>query len=414
MHLEVEIARRMARTSDGRRPSVMERIATLAVALSLTVMLVALAVMWGFKREIGEKISLLAADVVVTDVANLQTIEHRTICSTPHLDSLLRATVGEGRVARYARRGAVLRTNEGVDGVLLKGIERADELAPYAAWLRQGALPVVGGEVRTKEVLLPERLAATHALTVGDRIELLFVATDEPPYRDRYEVAGIYASGMEELDCALLLTDLRNVQRAALWSDEEVSGYEIRLADPQRAPQVAAALDHALLYDEAVECENLVAQSVQASYPQLFDWLKVHDVNTAVVIVVMLLVAFFNMSAALLVVVLERIRMIGILKALGMQNRTLRTIFRYRAALIALRGLVWGNVIGLALCALQHYFDLVPLDAEGYLLASVPIAMHWGGWLLLNAGFSVAIFVLMLLPASVVATIKPDETMRYE
>lgn len=414
MNLELEIARRMAHAAEGRRPSVMERIATLAVALSLAVMLVAMAVMWGFKREIGAKFSLLAADVVVTDVANLHTIEHRPIRSTTHLDSLLAAVADGERITRYARRGAVLRTAEGVEGVVLKGVARADDLAPYAAWLRSGQLPSVGDSIRSKGVLISEKLAATHALEAGDRIELLFIESDALPYRDRYEVAGVYHSGMEELDRMLLLTDLRNVQRAALWDEPLISGYEIRLRDADRAPQLAAALDEALLYDEAAESENLVAQSVQASYPQIFDWLKVHDVNTAVVIVVMLFVALFNMSTALLVVVLERIRMIGILKALGMQNRALRRLFRYRATMIALKGLVWGNVVGLALCALQYYFALVPLDAEGYLLASVPIAMRWGGWLLLNAGFAVTIFVLMLLPASVVATIRPDETMRYE
>ena len=136
--------------------------------------------------------------------------------------------------------------------------------------------------------------------------------------------------------------------------------------------------------------------------------------NAVVILVIMLVVAFFNMSAALLILVLERIRMIGVLKALGMQNGSLRKVFLYRAAMIALRGFAWGNGIGLAVCWLQDHFHLLKLDAEGYILSAVPIALEWGWWLLLNVGFAVAIILLMLLPTSVVATVKPDETMRYE
>lgn len=414
MHLELEIARRMAHATDGHRPSVMERIAVVAVALSLTVMLLAMAVMWGFKREIGEQISLLSADVVVTDAENLQGLGNRPMKSTSHLDSLIRSAADKGRVTRYARCGAVLRTDEGVEGVILKGVAAADDLSHYAAWLTQGTLPQIGDSIRKREVLLSQRLAEELAVGVDDRIELLFLAADERPYRDLFRVTGLYRSGLEELDRTLLLTDLRNVQRAVLWDANFLTGYEIRLADPAEADRVAAELDRALLYDEAAECECLVAQSVRNNYPRIFDWLKVHDVNTAVVILVMLVVAFFNMSTALLILVFERIRMIGTLKALGMQNRALRRIFCYRAARIALQGLLWGNVIGLTVCWLQHRFAWVKLDAEGYLLSAVPIDLHAGGWLLLNFGFATAIFLLMLLPASVVATIKPDETMRYE
>ena len=219
---------------------------------------------------------------------------------------------------------------------------------------------------------------------------------------------------MEEMDDYSVLTDLRNVQRLSLWESYRISGYEILTTSFADAPRLAARIDHKLLYDETLESENVAALSVEEMNPGTFDWLKAHDVNAAVILVIMLVVAFFNMSVALLILVFERIRMIGILKALGMQNSSLRRIFLFRAARIARVGLLWGNGVGLALCAVQQWFAPIKLDAEGYLLSAVPIALEWDWWLLLNGGFVVVILLLMQLPTAVVTTVKPDETMRYE
>ena len=392
----------------------MERIAVISVAISMAVMLLSLAVVFGFKREIAANMSGIAAHVVVTDVRGLHRTDAAPIRITPSLDSLLRADAGVKHLQRYARRGGVARTAEAVEGVMLKGVGAEYDWSHFEQWLVDGALPRVGDSIRTKDLLLSKRLAEKFAVGVGDRLELLFVEPDELPYRDRFKVTGLFASGMEEMDYGLLVTDIRNVQRLSQWSEEEISGYEIHAASLAEGRAVAARLDHALLYDETVDADNVTAIAVEALYPQVFDWLKAHDVNAVVILLIMLVVAFFNMSVALMILVMERIRMIGILKALGMQQRSLCKIFLYRAALIAARGLFWGNLVGLTICWVQGYFDVIKLDAEGYMLSSVPIALDLGWWLLLNLGFVAAILLLMLLPASVVATVKPDETMRYE
>ena len=414
MNLELEMARRMARHADGARRSVMERITTFAVAVSVAVMILSLAVMMGFKREIARKSSALTAEVVVTDVRNTFSVDAEPIRYSASLDSLV-ATLPEVRsVLPYALRGGVIRTDEGVEGVLLKGVGAAYDRATYAEWLQAGELPRIGDSIRTKDILISRQLADRLRLEVGERVEMLFVEEGELPFRDRFKVSGIYASGMDELDRTLVVTDLRNVQRLSLWDAEQVTGLELRLDDFEQARAVADKLDRALLYTDVEGLENLTARSVQEIYPAIFDWLKAHDVNAAVVLVIMLVVAFFNMSTTLLILIFERIRMIGILKALGMQHRALRRMFRYRATMIALRGLAWGNAVGLAICWLQAAFQVVKLDAEGYLLSAVPIAVEWEWWLLLNLGFTAAIYLMLLLPASVVATVKPEETMRYE
>jgi len=284
----------------------------------------------------------------------------------------------------------------------------------FGQWLGEGELPRVGGSVRTKDILLSRGMAEKLMLGVGDKVEMLFVETGDRPRRDRFKVAGIYSSGMDEMDDAVIMTDLRNVQRLADWSDGEISGYEIFTSDLAGADDFARRLGRTLLYDDADDTANLAVSSVTELYPNIFDWLKAHDVNAAVIIGIMLVVAFFNMTSALLILVLERTRMIGLLKAFGMRNATLREVFLWRAAFVTLRGLAWGNAAGLAVCLVQKYFHVVKLSSEGYLLSEVPVALGWGWWLALNAGVVAAIVALLVVPACIVSTVKPDESIRYE
>ena len=297
---------------------------------------------------------------------------------------------------------------------MLKGVDADYDWSYFREWLVAGELPRVGGEVRTKDILLSRTLADKLLLGVGDKVEMLFVEPGEMPRRDRFKVAGVYESGMEEMDGVAVVTDIRNVQRLSEWGPDEISGYEILTRSLDDADAFARTLGRTLLYDDAEDSENLAVTSVRERYANIFDWLKAHDVNAAVVIAIMLAVAFFNMTSALLILVLERTRMIGLLKALGMRNGCLRRIFLWRAALVTLRGLAWGNAVGLGLCLVQKWTHLVKLSSEGYLLSEVPVSLGWGWWLALNAGFVAAIVALLVIPTAVVSTVKPEETIRYE
>ena len=407
MNLSFFIARRMARPSPENRPGVMERIAVVSVALGVAVMILALSVILGFKREVAAKMTGFAGHVAATDVRGVGTLDAEPVVRSAHVEELIRTTEGFRAMAPYALRGGIVRTADAVEGIVLKGVDGSFDWRFFREWLTEGELPRGGA-------LLSRTLADRLRLGVGDRVEMLFVEPGELPRRDRFKVSGIYASGLEDMDGAVVLTDLRNVQRLAEWTPEKVSGYEILLDDLAGADAFAARLSDALLYDESDDTRNLVATSVMERYPNIFDWLRAHDVNGAVIVVIMLVVAFFNMASALMILVLERTRMIGLLKAFGMSDGQLRRIFLWRAAFITLCGLAWGNAAGVGLCLLQRATHLVKLDAEGYLLSEVPVALGWGWWLLLNAGFVAAIVALLVVPACVVSTVKPEETIRYE
>ena len=414
MNLEFFIARRLDRPSDGGRPGVMVRIAVVAVAVSLAVMILALAVIMGFKREITRKVVGFMAHVEVADLRSLRSLESQPVRLGGELERIIRSVEGFSSLSPYAVRGAIVRTDAGMQGVMLKGVDGQYDWSFLADHLVEGALPRVGDSIRTKDVLIGRAVAGELALAVGDRVEMLFVEPGEAPRRDRFRVSGIYDSGMEEMDRQVAMTDLRNIQRLSGWAPDEVSGYEVRIADFGRVEEFTRRLGRALLYSESEETRNVAALNVRERYPNIFDWLRAHDVNAAVIIIIMTVVALFNMTSALLILVLERTRMIGLLKAMGMTDRSLQRIFLYRALRIIGRGLVWGNLFGLGLLLVQRTFHLVRHDAAGYLLSEVPVAFGWGWWLALNLGVAAVILLLLTVPAYIVSYIRPDESIRYQ
>ena len=392
----------------------MVRIAEISVALGVAVMIVTLAVIMGFKREVTRKIVGFGAHVAVTDVGSVHAPDGEPVRRTPHLERLLRRTEGFVSMSPYVLKSGVVKTRDAVVGLLLKGVDASYDGTFFRECLEEGELPRTGDSVRTKDLLVSRATADLLCAGVGDRVEMLFVGEDAAPRRDRFRISGIYRSGMEELDRTVALTDLRNVQRLWDWDDDRVTGYEIRLDGLEGADGAARRLELDLLYDEAGETERLAAMSIRDRYPNIFDWLKAHDVNAAVIIGIMLLVALFNMASALLILVLERTRMVGLLKTMGMRDGAVQRIFLWRAAFIVLRGLAWGNDAGLALCLVQQGWHVAKLSAEGYMLSEVPVALSWSWWLPLNAGAVAAIVLLLALPARVVSTVGPDEAIRYE
>ena len=220
-----------------------------------------------------------------------------------------------------------MKTPDAILGVMLKGVDGGYDWSFFRDHLLEGELPRVGDSIRTKEILISRSVAREMGLVPGDKVEMLFVESEKSPRRDRFKVSGIYATGMDEFDRSVAMTDLRNVRRLADWSSDEVSGYEVTLADFSQAEDFSRRLNDMLLDSDREAFWDLTARSAQERFPTVFDWLKTHDVNAAVILVIMVVVAVFNMATALLTLVLERTRMIGLLKTMGMNSASLRRIF---------------------------------------------------------------------------------------
>lgn len=413
LNLEYFIAQRTAQPSDENKPGVMIRIATISVGLSVAVMILAIAVVLGFKKDITQRVVGFMSHLEVIDVESVRGISSRPMLYSEHIDSLVKTVGGFKSLAPYAIRGGIIKTDDAMLGITLKGVGSGYDMSFFKKHLLFGEIPLVLETVRSKEVLISKYVSDKLMLGVGDRVEMLFVEENFDSRRDLFKVVGIYTTGMEEMDKMLIITDIGNVQRLYGWSENQVSGIEIETQNFDDVDEFCYNLDRKLLTDSFEASANLVVRSVKEIYPNIFDWLKAHNVNALVIIIIMMVVAFFNVASAMLIIVLERIRMVGILKALGMNDSSLRLVFLYRAVMIIFKGLFWGNVVGLGLAIVQKYFHIIKLDSQGYMLSEVPIDIGFNWWLMLNLGAIVTILALLILPSSIISKIRPNESIRY-
>lgn len=403
---ELFIARRLSSRTAGPG-SVMVRIAAATVAVSMAVMVVALAVIFGFKREVAAKLTGFAGQIEIVNLDGNSSLETLPIVRSEALERAVSQLDGFGTIAPYAIKGGFVKTDEAMQGVMLKGMDAAYDWGFFERSLVEGALPDVGDSVRKPEILISGTLADMLLLEVGDRAEMLFIQQGAAPRRYAFRVSGIYRTGFEEMDRIVVPTDIRNVQRLSRWDSDQVTGYEVNTAgsvDPVRFQnEVDALLPDAMM-----------TLSVEQKYPQLFDWLRAHDVNAAVIIVIMIAVAFLNMGSALLIILLEKTRTIGLLKSLGMTDGSLRKVFVMRSARIVLRGMLWGDLVGIVICLAQKWGHLITLNEAGYFLSEVPISLGTGWLAILNVGAFMAITGLLVLPTMIISRIQPDKAIRFQ
>jgi lipoprotein-releasing system permease protein len=411
MNTELFIARRLGRGS-GESKGVMVGIAVGTTAVSIAVMIVAVAVIMGFRAEISGKITAFTGHMNVQALDYGSGIESAPINVSEAMGADIGAIPGVVSVAPFALKMGLARGVDATQGLVLKGVDRTYDLSLFEQWLVEGSLPRLSDTVRHKDLLISESVARMLKLGVGDRVDLLFIG-DERPRRDRFSVCGLYLSGLGEMDNRLALTDIAAVRRLCGWTPGQATGYEITIDDMERLGEMEVLVARAALPYDTGEPPMMI-RTVKGEFPQIFDWLATHDVNAAVIIAIMIVVALVSMISALLIILLERIRMIGVLKTLGMTNRSLRRIFVLRAARIVLWGLLIGNAAGIGLALAQREWGFLRLDEAGYFLSKVPIELGWWWIAALNVGTFVVLVSLMIFPTSMVGRITPEKTVRYQ
>ena len=385
-------------------------IATAAVAVSIAVVVITLSVIFGFKEQISALVSGSLSDITISNPYGERQPELHPISDNQSLHTLITTTGNIAHTERYALRSCVARGKEGAMGIALKGIDATADLSLFAERLEEGSLPRFE-DARRKEILLSQSVAQSIGAECNDRIELLLLESDTPR-REVFKVCGVYRSALGETGAALALTDIRNVQKLNGWKPTQISGYDCRLYDSEIAEQSTDILNLRLMHEYEGE-ESLAAVSSRERHADIFGWLETHDVNATVILTIMLIVALFNMVTALLILVLERTRMIGTLKSLGMQNSDIRRIFTYRAAYIILVGMAIGNVLAVAMLLAQKHLHLVKLDETGYFLSEVPVALGAEWIVSINILFAVIIIAVTHLATAIVGRIKVADAIKY-
>lgn len=411
MNTEFYIAQRLSSRKHSERAGIMERVATVATAISLTVIMVTLSVVVGFKQSIDTLLSAASADIVVTAPQSMGIVSPVLLEHGDMIDAIIQRQ-GVERYSTYIAKEGIVKSDDNIVGVMLKGVDSLYNFSFFEQSLVRGSLPRIGCEPRTRDVILSSDVAQKMEVDVGDRIEMVFVDEKDGLLRDRFQISGIFKTGLDVVDNMLIITDMRNVER--FYRDEGVTGYELWLDNDVEVETMANELNDEFVDLYLTHKINAEAFTMQAIHPNLFGWLATHDVNALFITIIMIVVALLNMITALLIIVLERQRMIGELRAMGMSRRSVVKIFIYRALFIVVRGVVWGSVIGILLALIQHLFGVVPLPAEGYILSSVPAALCWGLWLLAIVVAVGVTMIMMILPSLFAAQVSPAKAIRYE
>ena len=390
--------------------SVMAHIATAAVAVSIAVVIVSLSVIFGFKEQISALVSGTLSDVTILNPYGERQPELYPIRDNDSLRTILVSTEGVAHTERYALRSCVARGEEGAVGIVLKGVDAEMDGALFVERLEEGVMPRIE-EARRKEVLLSRSIATKIGAKCNGRIEVLLLE-GETPRRELFKVCGIYRSALGDTGSELALTDIRNVQKLNGWDSSQISGYACKLHDSEMAEECAEILNLRLMR-EYEGGENIAAVSSQERNPVIFGWLETHDVNAAVIATIMLIVAIFNMVTALLIIVMERTKMVGILKSLGMQNSSIRRVFTYRAVRIIAVGVAVGDALAIGLLMAQKYLHLVKLDESGYFLSEVPVSLDAGWVFSVNIVFATIILLMTHLATVIVGRIDVAEAIKY-
>lgn len=416
MNFELFIARRIhfsKERGDSRRvtpPAV--RIAVAGIALGVAMMILSVAIVVGFKQEVRNKMVGFGSHIRVSNFDSNSSYETAPIFVGDSLKSLLSALSGIRHVETFATKPGILKTEMDFQGIVLKGVDVEYDWTFFRKHLKEGELFSIDTGKVTNDVLISQQLADMLRLRCGDSFHAYFVQ-DEVRAR-KFRICGIYDTGFTDYDKLFVLTDIKHIRRLNGWEADAVSGLELQVDDYDDLDEVAAAVDDRLLNRRDRKGNIFYVRSIKELNPMIFSWLDVLDLNVAVILVLMMAVSGFTMISGLLIIILERTNMIGILKALGQQDRSLRRVFLYISAFLIGKGMLWGNIIGLALCWIQSFFRPLSLDPSVYYLDAVPIHLTPGSWLLINLGASVVSLLMMLAPSYLITKISPAKTIRFE
>lgn len=373
------------------------------------VMIVTLAFANGFVSTISEKVFSFWGHIRVHnyEATRVAIAEETPILRSDSVTSLSRIVPEISTIQAYATKNAIIKTSENIEGVLFKGVESTYDFGNINQFLIAGRWVRFNDSSYSNEINLSEPMARQLQLKVNDQLLIYFIQSGGASPRPRkLTVAGIFKTGIEEYDKLIALGDLRLIQRLNDWGPDEIGGYEIFLHDYSKMDEV----NEKILYHIPIE---LKSSTIREVFPNIFDWLNLQDKTIVIVLVIMVIIAILNLVTCLLILVLERTRMVGILKAVGARNLTIQQVFLYQGALISLAGIIGGNLLGLLVCWLQERYGFIKLPEEAYYISQAAVDIVWWEVALVNIFTFLVCFLVLLIPTVVVKRIQPVKAIQF-
>ena len=415
MNLPLFLSRKIyGQQDEGRevsRPAI--RIAMLGVTIGLAVMIVTVSVVLGFKHTIRDKVVGFGSHIQVQNVMSAGSATPFPVCIGDSMMQVLRGIEGVKHVERYAMTQGILKTEDEFLGVMFKGVGQEYENHFLEQHLVEGELPEFSDSTTKYPLVISKTMSNKLNLHAGDRVFAYFINQDDVRTR-RFTISAVYETNMKRFDDVICLTDLYATRRLNSWENDECSGAELLIDD---FDQLETVSDHVI--DQVNRTEDRMQNSftsmnIRELYPQVFSWLELLDINVWIILALMVCVAGFTMISGLLIIILERTQMIGVLKALGARNKTIRHTFLWFAVFIIGQGLLWGNLLGIGIVLLQQYSGLITLDAQTYYVSEAPMELNIPLILLLNAATLVISIFVLVAPSYLVSRIHPAQSIRYE
>jgi lipoprotein-releasing system permease protein len=384
------------------------KIAITAIALGIIIMLIAVATGSGLQYKIRDKMAGFKGHVQIVNYdANNSDVSTNPIEKNQDFYPKFKNITGIKSIQVFANKGGILRTKTDFEGIIFKGVSTDYDWSFFEEYLIAGKVPNFK-QPRTREVLLSQTVMNRLQLKLNDTILATFLktATSSLPSNRKYIISGVYNSGFAQFDKSMMIGDIREVQKLNKWTENQVGGFEVIL---DNFDEIDAKGEE--IYRQT--SSTLRSTTIVDTYQNIFDWIKLFDNNIWFIIGIMIVIAGINMITALLVLILERVQMIGILKALGSYSASIRKIFLYNAGYLILKGLFWGNIIGLLLLFIQYYFEVITLNPETYYVTTMPIYISFTAIVMLNFGTLFLCFLMLIIPSYIITKIEPSKAIKF-
>jgi lipoprotein-releasing system permease protein len=387
-------------------------IAVIGIAMGLAVMILAVEILTGFKKQIREKVVGFGSNIQIVNFDSNLSFETTPISDKQDFVPEIKKIPGIKHVEVFATKAGIIQTDQDIQGVVLKGIGSDFDWSYFKSNMIDGSVFQVTDTARTDKVIISKKISDMLRLKTGDSFVMHFI--QDPPRMRKFTISGIYETSLEEFDKIYVFCDIGQIQRLNGWTPDQVSGLEIFINDFDKLDEMTMEVRDAIGYKITEDTPKFKVTNIRNRYPQIFDWLNFQDMNVIIIIFLMLLVAGFNMISGLLILILEKTNMIGVLKALGSEDKTIRRVFLYQAAYLIGKGLLWGNLIGIGLAFLQLKTGIITLDPSSYYIKTVPVNLELIHIILLNAGTMTAIIIMLLVPSQLISRISPVKAIRYD